>query len=465
MARQPNIVFIMADHANSAALAPGSQCRTPNLDALAAEGARFGRCYTVNAICSPSRASLMTGLYPSTHGVWDCTHTQRPEWVDLPPERAPHFAGRLADAGYSNGYFGKWHIDQSGRLEDFGWSEYDISCNRAELSAVPGSELIVTTPGYRDYVMAGSSASPAPTHPAYDKGIDFIGRHCEGDEPFCVFISTSEPHDAYVAPQEFLDLYDLDAIELPASLHDDCADKPEVVRRMASVFDSVTDDDWRKARMSYWAVMTFLDREVGRVVDALKAAGVYDETIIVFTSDHGDMLGGHGLATKGVGTPYEEVYNIPLVVRLPGGQGQGENGDAVVSMVDIAPTLLHLAGAAPIESAQGTSFARVLSGEEAGGRDAYAEFYAQRFVYTQRITWHENWKYVFTPGGVDELYDLDADPGERKNLAGDAASEEVLHDMCRRMWRKMRDIGDDSLFGTQYAILRTAPIGPNSIAE
>ena len=113
MAQQPNILFLMADQAGRWPFSPESDCLTPNLEQLASESVRFSRCYTPNAICSPARASLMTGLYPSTHGMWDCTHTQRPEWVDVPADRFPYFSQPFAEAGYHNGYFGKWHVEQS----------------------------------------------------------------------------------------------------------------------------------------------------------------------------------------------------------------------------------------------------------------------------------------------------------------------------------------------------------------
>jgi arylsulfatase A-like enzyme len=138
----------------------------------------------------------------------------------------------------------------------------------------------------------------------------------------------------------------------------------------------------------------------------------------------------------------------------------------MASLVDLAPTLLDLCGAEPLPKAQGKSLRPVLEGAATDAddwNDAYAEFFGQRFVYTQRITWHGDWKYVFSPGGVDELYNLAADPHERHNLAADPAHRDVLIDMCKRMWRKMKAIGDESLFNTGYATLRTAPIGPLSI--
>ncbi len=466
MPDRPNVLFLMTDHTNAQAIAPESQCLTPYLDALAAEGRRFGRCYTTNAICSPARASLMTSTYPSTHGMWDCTHTQRAEWVDVPADRFVYFSQHLADAGYRNAYFGKWHVEQSNQLEDFGWDVYDLRCASARGNAFADSEVIVPKEGYPDYLLAGVSTDDEPrTHPAFDRGIEFIRQHARGDrshQPFFCFVSTAEPHDPYVPPKPFFDRYNLDAIQLSPTLHDEPIGKPEVIRRMRAVWRDLTDADWRRISAAYWAVITFIDNEVGRIIHTLKETGQYENTIIVFTSDHGDMLGGHGLITKGVGTSYEEVYNIPLIIRVPEMTNGCEDDQALTSLVDLAPTLLDLCGAEPLGSAQGKSLCPRLEGKANAHeyRDAYAEFFGQRFVYTQRIVWHDNWKYVFNPGGIDELYNLEEDPHERCNLAEEPIHREMLLEMTRRMWRKMKQIGDDSLFNTQYATLRTAPIGP-----
>jgi len=440
MPRRPNVVFLMTDHANAAAVAPGSQCLTPNLDALAGEGVRFGRCYTPNAICSPARASLMTGTYPSTHGMWDCTHTQRAEWVNV-DERLGHFSQRLAEAGYACGYFGKWHVEQTKRLADFGWCESDIEAEEAHVERIDGTEIGVSTPGYRDHVLCATGrddGAEPPRHPAFEKGLDFIARHAGADGPFCCVISAVEPHDVYVPPKRFLDMYDVGCVRVSPTLRDESENDPQVVRRMRAIWAGLTDGDWRRVSAAYWAVITYIDHEVGRVVQALKNAGVYDDTIIVFTSDHGDMLGGHGLATKGIGTAYEEVYNIPLIVRGGPALGGRDDESTLTSLVDLGPD---------------------------DWQDAYAEFFGQRFVYTQRITWHGRWKYIFSPGGVDELYNLADDPHERNNLADEKASRPVLVEMCKRMWRKMELIGDESLFRTHYGTLRTAPVGPLSVRE
>ena len=468
MPSRPNVLFVMTDHTNAQALAPGSQCLTPNLDALAREGVRFGRCYTTNAICSPARASLMTATYPSTHGMWDCTHTQRREWVNV-SDRLVYFSQTLAEAGYVNGYFGKWHVEQTSELGRFGWHEVGDACQHARFQPVAGTEVMQKTEGYRDYLLAatGDDSASEPRHPAFEKGIDFLRRHAGGGRPFCCFVSTAAPHDPYVPPGRFMDMYDVANVRVSPTLREEIGGKPEVLKRMRAVWKDLSDDDWRRISAAYWAVITFLDSEVGRLLDVLRETGCWDDTLVIFTSDHGDMLGGHGLATKGVGTAYEEVYNIPLIVKPPRGGAGREDARTLTSLLDVGPTILDYCGCQPLPGAHGRSFRGVLeSAADAGDwRDAYAEFFGQRFVYTQRIVWHDNWKYVFSPGGIDELYDLAADPQERANLAADPAHRDVLIDMCRRMWRKMRDIGDESLFRTHYATLRTAPIGPDSIGD
>jgi arylsulfatase A-like enzyme len=469
--RRPNVLILMADHVNARVVAPESQCLKPNLDRLAAGGVRFSRCYTPLGMCSPARASLMTATYPSTHGVWDCTHTQRKEWVDVSPELV-HWAQRLVGAGYSTGYFGKWHVTQSDRLEDYGWQEYEIDRSTSMRGPrIPGTEVVSRKEGYRDVVMAALRRDDerAAHHPAYDLGIDFIRRHAAAGKPFCCFVSTSEPGGACAPPKRFFDMYAPGATQVAPTLRDDLAGKSEMLRRMQAGWGDLSDDDWRKITTCYLAQLTFLDSEVGRILKVLRDSGGYEDTIILFLADHGRMLGAHGLVGLGLGLAYEEVYNVPLIVRLPIGlvdeagspRGRDVSG-ALVSLVDVGPTLLDLCGLAPLPDAQGRSLRPLIQGraEVADWQEAYGEFFAQRFMYTQRIVWHGDWKYIFSPGGVDELYHLANDPYEEDNLAADAQHREVLVDMAKRMWRRMEQIGDESLLNTHYSTLRTAPIGP-----
>jgi arylsulfatase A-like enzyme len=247
-----------------------------------------------------------------------------------------------------------------------------------------------------------------------------------------------------------------------------------MLRRMQAGWKDLSDDDWRTITTCYLAEVTFLDSEVGRILEALREAGCYDDTIVVLLADHGRMLGAHGLVGLGLGLAYEEVYKVPLILRLPGrllGDGRSPRGrevdDGLVSLVDVGPTLLDLCGLKPLPQAQGRSLRPWIEGRanKADWQEAYGEFFGQRFMYTQRIVWHGDWKYVFSPGGVDELYHLGDDPYEERNLAAEARHREVLLDMVKRMWRKMAEIGDESLLNTHYCTLRTAPVGPGAVQE
>jgi choline-sulfatase len=460
---QPNVVIILADHFNGYAIQPdASPCQTPNLDKLAEAGLRFNRAYTTNAICSPARASMMTGQYPSKHGVFCCIHgTQQEGWVDLKNNDA-HFAHRLAEAGYKTGYFGKWHVEPTETPAKFGWQEVDRCC-RHSTPYDPETYLGIETPGYPPAHIAGVCSHPeTPTHPAFDNGIEYIERRAQENAPFCCVISTIEPHDMFVALRDYFEKYDLESIPLPETLRDDLKNKPELLKRMAGVWDDFSDDDWRFVRACYWAVCTFLDNEVGRVMTTLKEQGIDENTIVLFTADHGDMLGAHGLLTKGSGTSYEEVYRIPFILRVPDQTVTGEDDLHKVSLVDMAPTLCELCGCPPLESAQGKSMVPVLNGsaDPAEWSTAYAEFYAQRIMYTQRMYWEGDWKLTYSPAGVDELYHLADDPLEMNNLAGDSDSQDQLQSMFAGLWAKMDEVGDTAMFNTNYNTIRLAPFGP-----
>jgi arylsulfatase A-like enzyme len=471
-ARRPNVLILMADHARADSVEPHSQCRAPNLDALAEHGIRFGRCYTPTGMCSPARASLMTGTYASTHGVWDCTHTQRPEWVDVSPKLV-QWAQRMNEAGYKTGYFGKWHLTQSSKLEDYGWQEYETAeCQSARMGRGDGTQVTAHHEGYRDVVLASVAKDRGEEvhHPAYDRGIDFIRRQAASGKPFCCFVSTTEPGGAASPPKRFLDQYDPKAVRLPPTLHDDLAGKSDIIRRQRALWMDITDDEWRTINTCAMATFTFIDSEVGRIVQVLKDTGCYDNTIILFLADHGQMLGAHGLVGLGVGLPYEEVYHIPLIMRLPDGLARTKAtgvdiNDALVSLVDIGPTLLDFCGLAPLPGAQGRSLRPLIEGtaNKADWQQAYGEFFAQRFMFTQRIVWRGDWKYVFSPGGLDELYHLSEDPYEEHNLAEDPQHHDRLIEMTKGMWQTMARIGDESLLDADYYTLRTAPIGPGQL--
>lgn len=490
---RPNLLLVITDQQRADTVAPGGPCLTPNLQRLAAEGARFERCYAANPICSPSRASLFTGHLPHSHGVTDVTHAVPAPEADLRPGM-PFWSRALARAGYRTGYFGKWHVERTDRLEEYGFGEYEtelrlvgVQEHRGELAR----SLRVSRPGYRDLLIAGvteARADQTHEHALVTKGVEFIERAVPG-EPWALVVSTEAPHDPYIAPREYFERYDPAAIAEPASFMDPMTDKPAIYRRIREAWRDLAWDDYAFATACYLSLCSMLDDQVGRLLAALEATGQADDTLVVFTSDHGDYLGAHGLLLKGV-PAFEEAYRVPLVMRGPG-VAPGVSVPGPVSLLDLPRTLVRLllgeefdcqggeltgwltgdrgpggevdqlpigaapAGAGPVGDAPGRRAAGTPG-------EAFAEFHGQRFRYTQRVLWRGDWKYVMNGFDQDELYDLASDPHELRNLAADPEHGPVLEDMARRMWRWVKDTGDETLAEAHYGMFRFLPVGPGA---
>ena len=464
--RSPNLLFLMADQQRADILDPRTACQTPNLDRLAAEGARFGRCYTVNPICSPARASLMTGLLPHTHGMVDVTHAV-PDYRARFEAALPVWPKALQGAGYDTAYFGKWHVERSHRLENFGFNTYEIEQYQQKLGLVEVEEKlaerrIVRQKGYGDFLLCGVSDMPPesfPEYQMYSDGIDFLRKAAADPErPWALFLSTEAPHDPYIAPRSIFQRYHADDIDPPANFEDNLSGRPAIYRRIQSVWNDLSWEDFAAATACYYASCTLVDEQIGRILRVLDELGMAENTIVVFTSDHGDYMAEHRLMLKGI-PAFEGAYHIPLVIRGPG-LPAGRDISDVTSLLDLAPTLMALTTGGSFPG-HGRSLLPLLRGEAAGWRqEAFAECHGQRFNYTQRILWRGSNKYVFNGFDEDELYDLAADPHELNNLAGEPEREGLLESMAARMWEIMRQTGDETMLGAQYGMFRYAPVGP-----
>jgi len=470
---RPNLLFLMTDQQQAATIEPGSPCRTPNLDRLAAQGTRFSRAYAVNGICSPTRASLFTGVYPSRHGMVDCTHTV-PEYRARFDTSLTMWSRRLREMGYRLGYFGKWHVERSEKLEQFGFEEYQVDHKGyAEhrkglgLPRKPANYSLrrdVHQDGYPDMLLYGVHDEPVEAtipHYLYSKGIDFMQRAAERGEPWCTFVSTSAPGEPGHVPEPYYALYDPAHIEPPGNFDDDLMDKPGIYRRQREVWKDLTWEDHARTIACYYARCSLVDEQIGRILQALEDTGQADNTIVIYANDHGIMMGAHGLHCLGV-FPFEEGYRVPLIVKWPG-QGQaGATCDKLLNTVDLAPTILDMTDCGELPQAQGRSLAPLLRGEDPPDwpDDTFAEFHGQRFFWTQRIVWSDRYKYVFNGFDYDELYDLQNDPHELTNLSRDPQHADLLHDMVARMWSRIRALDDHNMLRSHYGSLRFAPVGP-----
>lgn len=486
---KPNILFLMTDQMQGRVLDPDHPCRTPNFDRLAARGVRFTRAYTPNAVCSPARASLMTGLLPHNHGVLYVTHTVDDDQACLRTNH-PHWAQQLVANGYRTGYFGKWHVERSGNLEEFGWqvngAEGSALLHAAEAAtqeqraaATYSLERILDQPpGYRPMRFYGVTSVPPEARGLGVRtqlALDFLDDVLTDDDPWCCFVSVLEPHDPFICGEAAYAQYDVASLPLPPNMHDDLADRPGLYRRAARIWHDWTDQERREAMACYYAMITEIDEQFGRLLDRLEAAGQLENTIVVLTSDHGELLGAHGLYCKNI-CAAEEVYNIPLVMSGPG-IAAGQVTDARVGLHDLYPTLLDLSRLAPtgseltsnsaIAERDARSFVSVLQTPDQCGdfQQGFAEYFGGRLILTQRVLWDGDWKFVFNGFDFDELYHLGDDPDELHNLAACPEHQPVVKRMTSAMWRKVEATGDHSLFNSHYPVLRIGAVGPRQNEE
>ncbi len=468
---RPNFLFLMTDHQQAATIA-SDDVLTPNIDRLSARGVRFARNHTVNAVCSPARASIFTGVHVHTHGMYDVTHCQDDCRARFRTE-LPTWSQALADSGYHNAYLGKWHVERSNELRQFGWHyqmrETYLDWRREKgLSSKPRMDMQVKLKAGRGYAerpicaLVDEPADATPTGWVFSRGAEYL-QTLSQDTPWCMFVSTPDPHDPYVVPRRFWDMYDPAQIEKPTSFDDELIGKPNVLKRMQSVYDELRWEEFAKGIAGYRAQCTMIDHHVGRILDALEESGQAENTVVVLLTDHGDLAGAHRMFTKGI-TPYEEVYNTPLVWSGPG-IAEGEICEYLTNTPSVCPTVLDMAGIDPFELGHFESLRPLLEKPQKAewNDEAYAEFHGQRYNFTQRILWRGNLKYVMNCYDYDEMYDLANDPAELHNVAYDGRYAMEKDEMLRGIWRQIHDTGDETMARAQYNTLRFCDLGPDCV--
>jgi arylsulfatase A-like enzyme len=478
---RPNILFFIADGMQGAAVDPGSQCHAPNLRELSRRGVQFMRAHTVLPTCSPARASIMTGQLPHNHGVLQVEHCVDEDQSVL-REGREHWAQVLQRNGYHTGYFGKWHVERSNELERFGWdvNGCDAVSSYRQLGGGKGAtgRLIEEAEflryqrgpdGYRDVLHHGVTRVPTEersfAHVA-NNAAGFVEQAARMEAPWACCVGFSEPNVPLVAGKETFDRYDVSAMQLPRNLHDPMDDKPALYRRVQDVYRHTTAEEWREIRACYFALITELDTQVGRLLGTLRETGQEERTLVVFLSDHARYLGAHGMDAHNFAA-FEEAYRVPLIVAGPG-VAHGATTSALVSNADLYPTILEYCGCSQWNQVSDSrSFLEVLNAPEdttvlARYDTGYAEYHGTRFPLAQRVLWHGKWKYVFNGFDYDELYDLHADPHELRNLARLSEYRSVARQLMGMIWHRVRETGDRALEETHYSPMRFAVVGPEA---
>ncbi len=471
-AERLNIVLILTDqHRYDSLGCYGAEiCQTPNLDRLAERGVRFDRAYTSTVPCSPSRAALFTGVYPHKNYV-------RVNNQELNPE-IPNLASELGAAGYNLGYAGKWHVDDPKVATDYGFEGkdfpgygYPVYNGLIEgLRFGPRAGSRGATTHYEEYLASHGYEPPKVLQAHYGdnpgkQGQEMYALHSGGLEtsfeymvaedavellrimktrrdregaPFFIWANFWGPHTPCLIPEPYYSMYDPASIPVEPSFGETWERKP-FVQQMVERYWGLSEGGWGRWReivARYWGYVTLIDDLVGMILGELEALGCADNTLVVFSTDHGDNMGAHRLIEKGPFT-YEQCYRLPMIAAHPRCDAPGSVCDEFVYLQDLYPTFLEMAGRpAPGEPDTRSILSQIAGAPASTDRDSvYAQFFAQLFRYEQRMIRTRTHKFVYNHSDIGELYDLVNDPWEMRNLI----DLPETHGLQKELIAKMRE--------------------------
>ena len=457
-----NVLFLMTDeqHFRSLSCTGTPYIKTPHMDRIAREGALFENATCVTPYCSPSRASMITGIHPHTHGILANVSPRRNTQKPLAHDAFPNTECMLHARGYATAHRGKWHLGDKGDFPCYESWAYASKQGRDYMQLLerrlpvaqfagdkdPGRYLrrpvhkipairegwakFKAIPRNRVYYIAtiGRTVVPSELLPETQITDQVIGLMDQNaDRNFMITASWSPPHDLWVMPEPYYSMVDRSKIELPGTTDLSPWDQRGPSKRLG---DMVGQDGLREYAAIYHGMVKYIDDQVGRVLKKLDDLGLADNTLVIFTSDHGDMVGAHGCIGKSIGSFFDDLVRIPLAMRLPGRIRPGTIVKQPVSQIDFMPTLLDYLGMTIPEQIHGRSMRPLIEGRPVAWRD-YA--FCQRHM-RQRMLRTERFKYSYgVRGTMLSLYDLQADPHEDHNLARDPAHASAVRGMHARL--------------------------------
>ncbi len=464
-ASAPNVVFIQCDQLNAKALSCyGGEVDTPNIDRLAREGVRFTNAACVTPFCSPSRATWITGMYPHAHGIvgnvpYGGTGQQGITDDDITTEKILH------GSGYTTHHYGKWHLTtepayypdmyrnqaqypqemkpvfskvaETDRAQWMKWYAWNLPVTVSD--AVKGNSKDLKLGTYHDFIAKmGRLDLPVKQNcdvRVCDKTVACI-KNSRG-RPFMVTCSFNYPHDPNVVPSPYYDMFDPDKVT-PAD-NGDTREKRFDTNWSRHIVTALKEPGLREFIRIYYAMVKLIDDQVGRILQTLEETGQLENTVVIFTADHGDMMGGHGMVWKSTSAFYDEILRVPLLVRYPK-RFKPQTCDMAVDFTDVMPTILALTGEPVPQQAQGQNLVPYLIGQadQAGAR---------QYTFTERVARHKQGLRKVAPGTKasfcvrgqgfkyckypeqEYLYDLKEDPGEVKDVVNDSLYQDRLETM------------------------------------
>ncbi|WP_462413640.1 sulfatase-like hydrolase/transferase [Neobacillus sp. Marseille-QA0830] len=456
MNNDPNILYIMVDQQRYDCLGFSEKypVKTPNLDQLANEGVWFSNAYTHIPLCCPARQSFLNGRRPETFGaLWN--YDLGPKIPAIDPQEYS-WPRELGKKGYQTAYLGKWHVHPTYDPTHFGYDSYVSEEEYAEFRKQRYPHL-----KYNNGIKIDQDDSvntwfggidPVPlqdtrTHWLSGKAIKMMEKYAETKQPWHIRLEFTEPHLPCTPHQSFAERYPPETVPEWTNFYDTFENKPYIQRQQLVTWgmEHFTWADWAPIVARYYAIISQVDDAIGQVLDALKRMGLEQDTVVVFTSDHGDMCGGHRMMDKHY-VMYDDIVRVPLIVRWP--EKLKTNfvcDDFVYNLLDISPTILELSGINPPQIHQGKSLIPLLKGEDVPDwrKEVVSTYNGQQFgLFTQRMLRTQRWKYIWNTTDVDELYDLQEDPDELKNVIHHERHQPVIQQLRTRLYHILLEEGD-----------------------
>lgn len=428
---RPNFLMIMSDeHAPHYSSVYGHPLvQTPNMERLAKIGVTFDNAYCNSPLCMPSRMSFMTGRYIHHIESWDNATPLRTDAVT--------WAHLLRSVGYDVALSGKQHFCGPDRLHGFNAQlARDLHAERAHPIFDWGEGI---KPAQRPW-QGVDQAGPGTTEEietddlAQERALDYLRDPARKQQLWALNVSFIAPHFPLIVPERYWEPYPLDQIDLPHIPDGHLENQHPVYQRIRTMFGLVEfpEDDVRRARAGYYALISYLDEKIGQLLDVLEATGQLENTVIMHVSDHGEMNGEHGMWRKS--NFYEASSRIPMQIVWPGHLPAGARIPQVVSLVDLVATVLDIAEVEPIAPLDGDSLLPLMRGEAADWKDeAFAEYLAHGVIRPMAMLRRGRYKLNFSLGDPVELYDIEADPGEFHDLADDPNYQGTVKELRTRL--------------------------------
>lgn len=478
--KKPNIILFMADQLRYDALGcyGNTQIHTPNIDKIALNGSVFDNHFIQNPVCSPSRCTILTGRYPKNHGTRDNGIPLRDEEITFPEV--------LRNNGYRTAAIGKMHfttqfVPKENEEDDWPEDQYGFDVVHTTCDTKTGEYLdwlksvsprdyeVVKMQGERKAKEDRASAAdkdlsgppqvyPSEINPKYhqsawiaDQTISFINEADE-NQPFFALCSFVDPHHPFDPPAPYSTMYDPDKLDEPIYQEDELLDKPPHFMRHRVGhgcsnekydYQRLSRHDWGCVKAAYYGMISLVDDNIGRVLNAIEEKGIENDTLILFTNDHGELLGDHGLLFKGP-FHYDSIIKAPMILKWPGVIPKGSRYKQITEHVDIMATILDYAGAMAPQGMQGMSMAPILRGDVGAGRSyALTEFNCYDWGLNVKTIVGRKYKLTYYAGeAFGELYDRDKDPNEFTNLWENKKYKKIKDELLRELMNRIIETED-----------------------